>query len=549
MRPTLLGVLILLACASECAAHGSIAYGYDAANRIRFVASQNEPAAINAQIVAFEQCRAEGLANCTALTGFENSCKAIAITPAGPYNLGTGRDVDEARRVAMSACQTDRRVACSVALFVCDGTPAPEPDAEPHADTPTINLNWFGPAFWRGLQIEIGAVLMATVISCALALWMFVSMVSATPVAALKRRAAISAWIALPAVIAYPIYKLSFQPWLRGPNLVTIADNVVTFLLLWPSVFVALVIGGADRGRLFRPARVPDPLSLPLAVLAFTVVTAGVLKLFIRLGTFPNFLGCGSPPYPSLGACSYFEYEGFCVGAAWLILLFICGLALPPDSNLILGYDRLKALLRRSRLAASRPPQDALVATAGGYPLPAVLAQSGPLALQDISVGLPSGPMILKIRKSQISNVWGTPVFIVDARMELSAEERFLVEKYRLGDLMIYSSSARSRHKEAAKAHLEGTKGHPVFTLRIRDQVMGVLKTFFRLGMAGAHAAMAAYHLKITVYKLMRGVHVRCKDMDEVLLARGAIVDAAANLRIYLDAALSFDGTEEILEF
>ena len=151
--------------------------------------------------------------------------------------------------------------------------------------------------------------------------------------------------------------------------------------------------------------------------------------------------------------------------------------------------------------------------------------------------------------KSQATNLWGTVIFMIDARMELSAEERHLVEKYRLGDMMIYSSTGRDRHKEAIKAHLEGTKGHPVFTMSVKDQLMGVLKTFFRFAMAGAHAAMAAYHLKITVYKLMRGVHVRCKNMNEVLVAKSAIVEAAENLRAYLDVAQSFDGTEEILEF
>jgi hypothetical protein len=222
---------------------------------------------------------------------------------------------------------------------------------------------------------------------------------------------------------------------------------------------------------------------------------------------------------------------------------------LPADSNLILGYDRLKAFIGRSRPASSPLVEDATAQNAGRYPPPAVVSREANQLWQDISVAAPSGPMMLKIRKSQTSNVWGTVIFIVDARMELSAEERHLVEKYRLGDMLIYSSSARSRHKEAIKAHLEGTKGHPVFTISVKDQLMGVLKTFFRLGMAGAHAAMAAYHLKITVYKLMRGVHIRCKDMDEVLVARRSIVEAAENLRTYLDAALSFDGTEEILEF
>jgi hypothetical protein len=37
--------------------------------------------------------------------------------------------------------------------------------------------------------------------------------------------------------------------------------------------------------------------------------------------------------------------------------------------------------------------------------------------------------------------------------------------------------------------------------------------------------------------------------MDEVIVAKNAIVQAGKNLRNYLDVAQSFDGSEEIHEF
>src|ERR1700733_6585140 len=130
MRPTLLGVLILLACASECAAHGSIAYGYTPANAIRFTTSQNEFTAGNAQIAASQQCRLEGLRNCGTLTNFENTCTAVAIAASGGYNIATGKDTDRAGRSAIASCASQRQGACNVATVVCDGTPAPEPQEE-----------------------------------------------------------------------------------------------------------------------------------------------------------------------------------------------------------------------------------------------------------------------------------------------------------------------------------------------------------------------------------------------------------------------------------
>jgi hypothetical protein len=60
---------------------------------------------------------------------------------------------------------------------------------------------------------------------------------------------------------------------------------------------------------------------------------------------------------------------------------------------------------------------------------------------------------------------------------------------------------------------------------------------------------MASLSLRVTVYSLMKGVHVECKSMIELLGAEEAIADAGKNLRTYLDTAATFDGREEILEF
>lgn len=60
---------------------------------------------------------------------------------------------------------------------------------------------------------------------------------------------------------------------------------------------------------------------------------------------------------------------------------------------------------------------------------------------------------------------------------------------------------------------------------------------------------MMALSLRITVDGLMNGQHIECKDLDELLGAEAAILNACKSLRAYLDTAQTFDGREEVLEF
>ena len=53
--------------------------------------------------------------------------------------------------------------------------------------------------------------------------------------------------------------------------------------------------------------------------------------------------------------------------------------------------------------------------------------------------------------------------------------------------------------------------------------------------------------LRITVNKLMRGVHVESKSMGEVLAIDSTIRHATERVRDYIDVAEGFDGREEIM--
>jgi hypothetical protein len=137
---------------------------------------------------------------------------------------------------------------------------------------------------------------------------------------------------------------------------------------------------------------------------------------------------------------------------------------------------------------------------------------------------------------------------MLDALIGLNAEQHALIKKYRLGSFVVYDSQARERHREATKEHLETTREHPPLSGGMTSQLLGLGKTFYRLGRASVSATMAALSLRITIESLIRGVHVECDSMDELLEAERAIKEAATNLKGYLEEAATFDGREEIVE-
>jgi hypothetical protein len=167
----------------------------------------------------------------------------------------------------------------------------------------------------------------------------------------------------------------------------------------------------------------------------------------------------------------------------------------------------------------------------------------------DVRVEPPSQSMSLKLRRSQrAATVTKKIKFALDARIGLTAEEHALVTKYRLGGLVIYDSKSREKYTEAAKAHLESAKEQPGMLDGMGAQLLGLGKTVYRAGRASVSATMAALALRITVDSLIRGVHVECDSLEELLEAEDAIRAAGANLKGYLATAATFDGREVVIE-
>ena len=158
--------------------------------------------------------------------------------------------------------------------------------------------------------------------------------------------------------------------------------------------------------------------------------------------------------------------------------------------------------------------------------------------------------MALKLKRSQRSTFTGAPLFVLDARMEVSAEISTHIQRYRLSDTLIYESSDRQKtHGGDASAFGRFAGRHKSFLAPAGDQMKGAGRTFYQLARASISAARASFALRITIGSLLSGVHVECKSLDEIIEAEQAITEAATNLKGYLQAATGYDGQEQVIEF
>jgi hypothetical protein len=147
--------------------------------------------------------------------------------------------------------------------------------------------------------------------------------------------------------------------------------------------------------------------------------------------------------------------------------------------------------------------------------------------------------MQLKLKRSQRAGgmLGGKIIFSLDARTDLSPDEKGLVSKYALGKLIVYDSEERKKHGEAAYGHFdEGASS-------------GIGRSLWKSARGIASVAMMTLSLRVTVDGLMSGQHIECKDLDELLGAEAAILNACKNLKAYLETAQTFDGREEVVEF
>lgn len=126
--------------------------------------------------------------------------------------------------------------------------------------------------------------------------------------------------------------------------------------------------------------------------------------------------------------------------------------------------------------------------------------------------------MELLVRRGQKSGMLSSKItFTLDAKARLTEAEAESVLKYKMADTLLYQED------------------------EIIDPGSGLL------GLA-SRAAFSALNTKVTVGTLMKGIHLECKDVVEMLAIEEALLKASELFKQVLDTAASFGG-EEVYAF
>ena len=128
--------------------------------------------------------------------------------------------------------------------------------------------------------------------------------------------------------------------------------------------------------------------------------------------------------------------------------------------------------------------------------------------------------MKLLIRRDQKKTLMGNAVFQLDARAELSAQEREWIGKYKMGKTVLYTKF----EKDSPIAMGSGL-----------------------LGVAG-RLAFRMMNVQVTVDDLVNGKHIEVKDIVEMIAVEEQLKQAAATFCEILKAAGTFGG-EELVDF
>lgn len=132
---------------------------------------------------------------------------------------------------------------------------------------------------------------------------------------------------------------------------------------------------------------------------------------------------------------------------------------------------------------------------------------------------LPLGlSMKLLLRRSERQSAFGKPIFVLEVRAELSAEEMGWIDKFKFGPSLLYTR-----------------KGKPNFDP-------------YTSGVSGVGALLLHYatDMTVSVNDLRQGKRIECKDIMEMLAAEEQIKEAAKNFGNVLRAASQFGGEEVV---
>lgn len=123
--------------------------------------------------------------------------------------------------------------------------------------------------------------------------------------------------------------------------------------------------------------------------------------------------------------------------------------------------------------------------------------------------------MKLLVRRNQRSGLLGKMIFTLEVRADLSQEERGAIDKYKLGDSVLYEKNT------------------------IIDPGTGLIGLASRL-------TFKAMNMSVSVKDLANGKKLECKDIVEMLAVEDQIREAGKTFNAVLKAALNFGGEEVV---
>ena len=123
--------------------------------------------------------------------------------------------------------------------------------------------------------------------------------------------------------------------------------------------------------------------------------------------------------------------------------------------------------------------------------------------------------MKLVLRRDQRKGILGKMIFSLSVRAQISPEEQEAIQKYKLGDTILYDKKP------------------------IVDPGSGLLGATSRL----AHRAMT---ISVSVNDLTRGKQIECKDIVEMLAVEDQLRETGKTFNEVLRAASKFGGEEVI---
>lgn len=145
--------------------------------------------------------------------------------------------------------------------------------------------------------------------------------------------------------------------------------------------------------------------------------------------------------------------------------------------------------------------------------------------------------------------------FLLDARLDLTAEEQELFERYRLAGVVVYDSDARVQHAYSAaeryEAAADAAQAVPIFPAfeEMHIALGNAAASFWHLGAGLSHSFVSALSLQVTLESLASGIHLESASLEETLSVERAITASVQYLADYFHLALTFDGREELSEF